>query len=229
MSAYRAGDKALVPLGTFFELAEIRSEREPDGTLDAMIQPGNVPLKVDPASHSVRVGSTRYSLGADELMQTETDVYLDTRMLGKAFDVEWDVSWPDLQVTVIDPSDLPVARRIQRDAMVQAQLASTAPPAYAAQQLALQRGRFDGVVFDYSLLTPTSGIDGAAYSAVLGLDVLGGSLALGVESQTGTCAHPAGASPRGPAYGCRIPMSRSCGWATRSRPVRVVAHCAASR
>lgn len=188
--AYRAGDRALVPLSTFFELAEIRSERRPDGTVDAMIQPGNVPLAVDPASHSVRVGPTRYTLGPDELVQTETDVYLDTRMLGTAFDVEWEVSWPDLQVTVIDPSGLPVARRIRRDAMVQAQLASTAPPAYASQELALQRRRFDGVVFDYSLLTPTSGLEGAAYSAVLGLDVLGGSLAVGVESQTGLARTP---------------------------------------
>ena len=75
-------------------------------------------------------------------------------MLGKAFDVEWDVSWPDLQVTVVDPSSLPIARRIRRDAMVQAQLAQSAPQAYVAQNLGIERSRFDGVVFDYSVLTP---------------------------------------------------------------------------
>jgi hypothetical protein len=190
VEAFRAGDNALIPLGVFFELSEIRSAIQPDGTLEAMIQPGNVRFVVDPATRSMRVGGTKTDLTADELTQTATDVYLDTRIIGKAFSLEWDVSWPDLQVTVVDPSSLPVALRIRRDAMVQAQLASSAPPLYVGQNLGLQRSRFDGVVFDYSLVTPTNNLAGAAYSGVLGLDVLGGSLALGVESQDGVGSAP---------------------------------------
>ena len=60
-----------------------------------------------------------------------------------------------------------------------------------AQNLGIERSRFDGVVFDYSLLTPMNGLDGAAYSGVLGLDVMGGSLALGLESQTGLASNAA--------------------------------------
>ena len=164
VEAYRAGDIALVPLGIFFELSEIRSALRPDGTLEAMIQPGNVRFVVDPATHSLRVGATKTDLAPDQLVQTATDVYLDTRVIGKAFDLEWDVSWPDLQMTVVDPGSLPVARRIRRDALVQAQLASSSPAAYVGQNLGLQRSRFDGVVFDYSLLTPTNNLAGAAYS-----------------------------------------------------------------
>ena len=59
VQAYRAGDNALVPLGAFFELAEMRWSRRPDGTLEAMIQPGNVPFMIDPASRTLRAGSTR--------------------------------------------------------------------------------------------------------------------------------------------------------------------------
>lgn len=190
VEAYRAGDIALVPLGIFFELSEIRSALRPDGTLEAMIQPGNVRFVVDPATHSLRVGATKTDLAPDQLVQTATDIYLDTRVIGKAFDLEWDVSWPDLQMTVVDPGSLPVARRIRRDALVQAQLASSAPNAYVGQNLGLQRSRFDGVVFDYSLVTPTNNLAGAAYAGVLGLDVLGGSLALGLESQNGVASAP---------------------------------------
>ena len=190
VEAFRVGDNALVPLGTFFDLAEVRSTRRPDGAIDAIIQPGNVPFTLEPASRSLKVGSTRYTLSATELVQTDTDLFVDTRILGKAFDIAWDISWPDLQVVVVDPSLLPVARRIRRDAMVQAQLAASSSQAYVGQSLGIERTRFDGVVFDYSLLTPMNNLDGAAYSGVLGLDVMGGSLALGLESQTGLGATP---------------------------------------
>jgi hypothetical protein len=190
VEAFRSGDNALVPLGVFFDLAEVRSARRPDGVVEAMIQPGNVPFTLDPASRSLRVGSARYALAANEFVQTESDVYLDTRILGKAFEVDWDVSWPDLQVTVVDPSLLPVARRIRRDALAEAQLAASAPQAFVAQNLSVQRSQLNGVVFDYSLLTPMNGLDGAAYSGILGLDVFGGSLALGLESQSGFASTP---------------------------------------
>jgi hypothetical protein len=190
VEAYRAGDKALIPLGAFFEMAEIRSAIRPDGTLEAIIQPGNVRFVVDPATRSIQVGNAKTELVAGELLQTQADVYLDALALGKAFDLEWEVSWPDLQVTAVDPSSLPLARRIRRDALVQAQLASSAPNAYVGQNLGLQRTRFDGVVFDYSLVTPTNNLAGAAYAGVLGLDVLGGSLALGLESQDGVASTP---------------------------------------
>ncbi len=190
VEAFRSGDNALVPLGVFFDLAEVRTSRDADGALEAMIQPGNVHLTLDPASRSLRVGSARYTLGADEIVVTETDVFLDTRAIGKAFDIQWDISWPDLQVTVVDPSLLPVARRIRRDALAQAQLAATNPQLLVGQNLGMERSRLNGVVFDYSLLTPMNSLDGAAYSGMLGLDVLGGSLALGLESQSGLATTP---------------------------------------
>jgi len=190
VEGFRVGDNALVPLSIFFEMAEVRSTRQADGTVEAMIQPGNVPFTLDPASRSLRVGSSRTTLETSELVLTASEVYLDTRAIGKAFDIAWDVSWPDLQVTVVDPSLLPIARRIRRDAMVEAQLAASSPQAYVAQNLGIERSRFDGVVFDYSLLTPMNGLDGAAYSGILGLDVMGGSLALGLESQSGLATTP---------------------------------------
>lgn len=185
VEAYRAGDAALVPLGAFFDLAEIRSARRPDGSVEATSQPGNVPFVVDPASRTLRVGQERYALDAAQLVQTPTDVYLDTRALGRAFNVEWDVSWADLQVTVVEPGALPVAWRIRRETMLRAELAASAPPEYAGLQLGLERGRIDGLVLDYSLLAPMSGLSGGAYSAMLGLDLLGGSFAAGLESQPG--------------------------------------------
>ncbi len=190
VEAYRSGDAALVPLQAFFDLAEIKATRRADGAIEALLQPGNVPLDIDPATRMFRIGKEKRELAPGQLLATPTDVYVDAAVLGPAFDIEWEVSWPDLQVVVVDPSTLPIARRVRRDALARAQLAAAETPQYLGTAVPLPRSRFDGVVFDYSLLTQSTGLDGSAYSAMLGMDVLGGGLAVGLESQ------PDGAGPR---------------------------------
>ncbi len=190
VEAFRAGDAALVPVGAFFDLAEIHTDRRSDGSLEALVQPGNVRFVLDPASKKLTLGKERIVLTADQLQSTPSDVYLDTRVLGRAFGLDWDVSWQDLQVTVLEPGALPVARRLQRESMMRARLASSSTPEYTGLRLGLERPRVNGMVFDYSLLTPTTGFDAGAYSTMLGLDVFGGSFGLGLQSQNGTGRPP---------------------------------------
>lgn len=190
VEAYRSGDAALVPLQAFFDLAEIKSNRRPDGSVEAILQPGNVPLVIDPATRMLRVGKEKRELSPSQFLVTPADLYLDAAVLEPVFDVDWEVSWPDLQVVVVDPANLPIARRVRRDALARAQLASAETPQYLGTAIPLPRSRFDGLVFDYSLLTQSTGLEGSAYQAMLGMDVLGGGLALGLESQ------PNGNSPR---------------------------------
>ncbi len=190
VEAFRSGDAALVPVGAFFDLAEIHGSRHTDGTLEALVQPGNVPLVLDPASKSLRLGKDRIALTPDELQASPIDIYLDTRVLGRALQLDWDVSWEDLQVTVLDAGSLPVARRLQRESMLGSRLASSSTPEYTGLRLGLERPRVNGLVFDYSLLTPTTGFDAGAYSTMLGLDVFGGSFGFGLQSQNGTGQPP---------------------------------------
>ncbi|HEY7029351.1 MAG TPA: hypothetical protein VH438_17180 [Gemmatimonadales bacterium] len=185
VEAFRAGDAALIPVGAFFDLAETHTARQANGSLEALVQPGNLRFVLDPASKTLTLGKDRISLTADQLQSTPTDVYLDTRVLGRALQLDWDVSWQDLEVTVLDPASLPVARRLQREAMLSARLASSSAPEYTGLRLGLERPRMNGMVFDYSLLTPTTGLDAGAYSTMLGLDVFGGSFGLGLQSQDG--------------------------------------------
>lgn len=190
VEAYRAGDDALIPLGAFFELAEIRASRLPDGTLEAMVQPGNVRLVIDPARRTLRIGKQKLALTDDEIVATDDEIYLATKVMAKVFSLEWDVSWPDLQVTVIEPASLPVARRIRREALLEAQLRHSAAAEYTGLRLGLERSRLNGLVLDYSVLTPTNGLDAGAYATTFGLDLFGGSLALGLQSQNGTGKGP---------------------------------------
>jgi hypothetical protein len=183
VEAYRVGDAALVPLGAFFELAEIRANRRPDGVLQAIVQPGNQSLVIEPAAGQVHLGKDRIAADPGRLLATESEVFLSTAILGRVLSLDWDISWPDLQVAVIEPADLPVARRLRRESMLRARLGRASEAEHTGLRLGLERPRVDGVVFDYSVLTPTTGVSGTTYSTVLGLDVLGGSLSFGLQSQ----------------------------------------------
>jgi hypothetical protein len=190
VDAYRFGDAALIPLSTFFELAELKSARRPDGVIEAMIQPGNVPMTLDPVSRVLKFGKQKVTLAQDEMVATDQEVYLKTTVLARAFNLDWDVSWPDLQVAVVEPGALPVARRIRRESLLRAQRLGSTTDQYAGLRLGVDRSRLNGLVLDYSVMTPTTGFDAGAYSTTLGLDLFGGSLALGVQSQTGTGRPP---------------------------------------
>ena len=85
VEAFRDEDAALIPVGAFFDLAEIRVSRRTDGTMEALVQPGNVPFVLDPASSSLQLGKDHFALSPDQLKATPADIYLDTRVLGRAF------------------------------------------------------------------------------------------------------------------------------------------------
>src|SRR5260370_12753211 len=92
------------------------------------------------------------------------------------------VDWSDLTATVVDPSSLPIARRLQREAAREAYLRR--PESMRADvTLGLERPGWDGVVVDYSLFSPsTDPVAGSTYGVGLGADVGGGSLEMLTQS-----------------------------------------------
>jgi hypothetical protein len=192
VEAFRSGDEVLLPLGTFFELAELRAVHRPDGTLEGLVQPGNVPLLVDPASRTLTLGKTRKQLARGDVYSNEQEIYLGSATLGRALSLEINLDWSELQVMVVDPGALPIGRRVRRESLLRSRLAGDAADRAPGLRLGLERPKLDGLVLDYALRTPTSGLEASSYSTTLGLDVLGGSLALGLQSQDG-----AGRAPRG--------------------------------
>ena len=186
VDAYRLGDLALVPFSAFTDLAELRLVRREDGALETMVQPGNLPLVLDPASRTWQLGRARHSFQDGEFLPTPTELFVSTGFLAQAFGLEWAVSWEDLQVTALDPAPLPLARRVRREAYLSARLDRGAAQAAPGLRLGLERPRMDGLVFDYSVITPmNSALDNGAYSGTLGLDVFGGSFVAGLQSEGG--------------------------------------------
>jgi hypothetical protein len=183
VAAYRVDQDVLIPLLAFFDLAELRSRREPDGTLTAIFQPGNSEFRVTPAGARLTVAGRERPLTNNEFLSRPDDLYLSATVIGSVLDLKWEINWSDLVVTVIDPEQLPLARRLRRERFAPGLLGGVAVT-LADGQLKESRYPVEGLVADYSLLVPTDpGPKGGAYSLGVGLNLLGGSLESRVQNQ----------------------------------------------
>src|SRR6266571_2265415 len=176
VQAYRVRSEVLLPLSQFFQLVEIRHRLTPDGRLEATVDPGNVRIVIDPRSDSMQYGDRRVRIEREFIRFESTELYVGSERLGDLLGLMFVVDWSDLTATVVDPSGLPIARRLRREAARDAYLRR--PDGMRADvTLGLQRPSWDGVVVDYSLFSPsTDPLAGSTYGFGLGADVGGGSL-----------------------------------------------------
>jgi hypothetical protein len=182
VQAYRVRSEVLLPLSQFFQLVEMRHRLTPDGRLEATVDPGNRSIVIDPRSDSMQYGDRRVRIEREFIRFESAELYVGSERLGDLLGVTFAVDWSDLTATVIDPSSLPIARRLQREAARDAYLRH--PDAMRADvTLGLQRPSWDGVVVDYSLFSPsTDPLAGSTYGFGVGADVGGGSLELLAQS-----------------------------------------------
>ena len=182
VQAYRVRSEVLLPLSQFFQLVEIRHRLTPDGRLEATVDPGNLGIVIDPRSDSMQYGARRVRIEREFIRYESAELYVGSERLGDLLGVMFAVDWSDLTATVIDPSSLPIARRLRREAAREAYLRR--PDGMRADlTLGLQRPSWDGVVVDYSLFSPSSDpLAGSTYGFGLGADVGGGSLEMLAQS-----------------------------------------------
>src|SRR6266436_3605623 len=182
VQAYRVRSEVLLPLSQFLQLVEIRHRLTPDGRLEATVDPGNLRIVIDPRSDSMQYGDRRVRIEREFIRFESPELYVGSERLGDLLDVMFAVDWADLTATVIDPSSLPIARRLRREAARDAYLRR--PDLTRADvTLGLQRPSWDGVVVDYSLFSPSNDpLAGSNYGFGLGADVGGGSLEMLAQS-----------------------------------------------
>lgn len=179
--AYRAGDVALIPLGQFLDLAEVRIVRSAPGFISARMPQGSG-IEVDASLLRARAGSHSVALDSATLIVDGAELYLATGVLALLLDLEFKADWSNLEVTVRNPEGLPVADRLRREAAQTALLrggTAITPDVFIPPD----RSRLGGFVLDYSFFSPSDDpIEGSSYTLGAGLDLLGGSLELGARS-----------------------------------------------
>src|SRR5580765_4027082 len=99
--AHRSGNDALIPLGPFFELAELRIQRD-EGSITAIVQPGNRRLEVSATDRSLSLDGRKSALTPRDILVQDGEIFLSTRILGTALGLHWDISWEELEVVAVD-------------------------------------------------------------------------------------------------------------------------------
>jgi hypothetical protein len=182
VQAFRVRTEVLLPLTQLLELAEIRFRLSPEGRLEARIDPGDRRLVIDARDAVLDYGGHHVRIEPEFLLFRDGELYAGAERLGDVFGARLVVNWADLVVTWVDPNELPIGRRVRREA-TRAAFLRRAELIMPELDLARERPHWEGLVFDYGLFAPsTDPIDGGAYSAALGADAWGGSLELGIAS-----------------------------------------------
>jgi len=178
VQGFRVRTEVLLPLSQFLQLVEIRHRLSPEGRLDAAVDPGNRRIVIDVRRDTMQFGERRVRIEPEFRLFEGGELYVGAERLGDLLGLQLAVDWAELTVTVIDPGDLPIARRLRHEAARDAYLRQVEGPK-ADVTFGRERPRWDGVVFDYSLFAPSvDPIGGAAYTLGLGADLAGGSLEL---------------------------------------------------
>src|SRR3989442_2425832 len=143
VQAYRVRTEVLIPLAQFLQLAEIRYRLSLTGRLEATVDPGARPLLVDVKDDSMRYGGQRVRLEPEFRLFRDGELYVGAERLGDLLGSPLVVDFTELTVTMADPSDLPLARRLRRDAARAAVLPARAAPIRPGLILGFKRPRWD--------------------------------------------------------------------------------------
>src|SRR6266536_502977 len=190
VQAFRARTEALIPVTDVLQLGEVAYRLSPEGRLEAVINPGGHRLVIDGRRDTMVLGDRRVRVEPEFLLFRDGLLYVGAERLGDLFNTLILVDWTELTVSIVDPTVFPAGRRAQRQAAREAFL-RRAELFRPELTLPAERRRLDGLVLDYSVLSPSDApIEGATYTATLGADLLGGSLELGVSISNAPFVRP---------------------------------------
>jgi hypothetical protein len=175
VSAFRSSGDALLPVLQLAEMAELRSAPLAGGAIELTL--GRRVVRLDPSTWEIRTGTgPGLALTPADRAVRPDDQYLSTRVLSQLLNVTFAVNWAELAVTLLDADSLPVGRRVTRE-RAHALFRGSEGAGVPDLALGVARTRWDGMVLDYSILAPSQDLLGTgAYSAGLGLNLMGGAL-----------------------------------------------------
>ena len=169
----------LVPLSQFYELAEIGFSFPCPGMIEARLQPGDLRLIIESDDDTLTLGKRRIPVMATARASSEGEIYLSSASLGSLLNVRFVLDWSDLNVP------WPILSACLSGAGLPAR-PPVFPRGHGRQRLACPHpgpAALNGLVFDYSLLSPMKdAFWGSSFATALGAEVLGGSLEMGLAS-----------------------------------------------
>lgn len=182
VQAYANGNVPLLPAFAFMELAEIDVRPDSTGALRATLHPGGRPVYLSGDSTRAWTDEQSVALEADDVLVRGEEIFVATTVLEELLDLTIRTDWVSLVTTVLDPDDLPLARRLAREARWERirNRGSAGPP---ASTLDLDNSLLGGAILDWSVSNNVRTPDRSlAYSLALGTRILEGSLQVSARS-----------------------------------------------
>ena len=194
VSALALGNRLLLPLRAFLDLAEVRvAAFVLRDSAVAILEPGHVTLRFRPAERELTRGSERLAYDTADVVWFDGDLFVATGVLDGALGVSTGVDWSDLSVLIGQAGGLPVIQRGRRERRRQMLVAgAAAQPLLGALEIPLRQRTVDGAVMSWSLTAAASGpTDQFALDLGLGAALFGGSAELRPQVWSGPGASAA--------------------------------------
>jgi hypothetical protein len=167
----------LVSAPAFLDLAEIKHQVI-GGRITGRLEPSGERFTIDPAAHEVRLGNRVVPVGPHDITADDGETYVSLPVLRELFGISGTIDRESAAVYVYDPEDLPIARRMEREA---ARAILIGGERSAAPDLVLpsRGGEWNGVVVTYDLRSSSqSTLSASAYDIAAATAVAGGSVFL---------------------------------------------------
>src|SRR5207237_10578017 len=116
--------------------------------IEATVDPGGRRLVIDAGADTMCYGARRVRLEPEYRTFRDGELYVGAERLGDLLGSPFIVDFSELTATLADPGDLPVARRLRREA-ARTTLLRPREAAHPDLLVAAERPQWDGPVFAY--------------------------------------------------------------------------------
>jgi hypothetical protein len=177
LKAYWLGDQLLLPLAAWLEFAEVRHQVV-GGRITGRVEPGMTSFSIDGDLGSARMNSEAIPLGPRDLKTVKNELYGSLSLLSRLFGLSTTIDREGAAVLIHNPEDLPIARRMQRDAARAIQVGGEAGVASELIHRGPDHSR-SGVVLAYEMRGSSQNLSAtSSYDLGLGLGLARGSAVL---------------------------------------------------
>jgi hypothetical protein len=120
ISAVIKGEEVYLPVTDLFDFLKIRNIPSPGlDTISGYFISEDVPFRIDRGKNIIQYGGKSFDLSPDDLIRTESNLYLKGDYYGEIFGLECEFNFRNLSVRINTRLELPVIREMRLEAMRQ--------------------------------------------------------------------------------------------------------------
>ena len=195
MKTYWSGSRLLLPLDAWLDFAEV-SHHVDSLRISGRVLPAGSPFAVDAGSGTARVGNRQLPIAPGDMRVVDGQVYASLELVSGLFGFTGEIDRESAALFIHDPDDLPIARRLQREAARSIQVGGDAQVENALIYRGPELGR-PGLVLSYDVRGSSQPGTPTSYALAAGSGLAGGSAVVRGEGSSGTAARVEGSWIRG--------------------------------